>query len=175
MAKDDSKEAKVVATMGIGAAIVGLLHWLRARTQATPGQELIPAELAKLLAAMAAAIDRIDRNIAALAINVQGWPPNAKYIHSFTQVCALANTPYQAAAMVVPDGMQLVVKASPFNGAASVIQVATSAAECLNAGSSYPLVPNEPIAFQVENSEAIFISTNVAGSQAIFVAEERRV
>lgn len=159
--------------MSIGAAITGLFVWLRSRTQATPGHEF-PAELAQLMAAMALTLDRIDQNIAKLSIAVQGWPRNTKYIHSFTQVCLAAGVPYRASAMVVPDGMSLIVKAHFLNAAASVIQVATSAAECLNPNSSYSLVPNEPVAFQLENSQAIFISTNIAGSQAIFVAEERR-
>lgn len=174
MAEDDGNEAKVVAGLGIGAAIAGLFHWLRSRAKATPGQELIPAELAKLIAAMAAAIDRIDQNIATLSIAVQGWPPNTKYIRAFTLVCLAANTPYQVPAMVIPDGMHLLVKAHPFNAAASLIQVATSASECLNVNSSWPLALNEPIAFAIENAQDIFISTNIAGSQAIFVAEERR-
>lgn len=170
--KDDNKGAAGVV-LGIGAAIAGLYAWIRSRS-ATPGQELIPDELAKLWAAMAASLDRIDVSIGKLAIAVQGWPPNTKYIRSFTMVCVAANTPYQVPAMVIPSGMHLLVKAHPFNAAASLIQVATSASECLNVNSSWPLVLNEPVAFAIENAQDIFISTNIAGSQAIFVAEERR-
>ena len=172
MAKKDTKGAAGVV-LGIGAAIAGLYAWIRSRS-ATPGQELIPDELAKLWAAMAASLDRIDKNIASLAINVQGWPRNTRYIRSFTMVCAAANTAYPGPAMVIPSGMQLLVKAHPFNAAASLIQVATSAAECLNVNSAYPLVLNEPVAFAIENAQDIFVSTNIAGSQVIFVTEERR-
>jgi len=171
MAKDDSNEVKVVAGLGIGATIAGLFAWLRSRAQG-PGQ--VPDELAKLIAAMALSLDRIDQNIATLGINVQGWPPNTKYIRSFTMVCAAINTPYQAPEMAVPDGMQLLIKAHPLNAVASVIQVATSASECVNANSSWPLILNEPVAFAVKNARDIFVSTNAAGSMVIFSAEERR-
>lgn len=105
---------------------------------------------------------------------VQGWPRNAKYIHSVTLVCAAINTPYQAPPMVIPDGMHLLIKGHPLNAVGSVVQVATSRAECLNPGSSWPLILNEPVALAIENAQAIFVSTNVAGSQVIFLAEERR-
>lgn len=171
MAKDDSNEAKVMAGLGIGAAVAGLFHWLRSRAQG-PGQ--VPDELAKLIAAMAAAIDRIDKNIATLGINVQGWPPNVKYLRAFTLVCVAVNQAYQAPPMAIPDGMSLAVKGHPLNVAASLVMVASSAADCININSSWPLAPNEAIAFAIENAEDIYVSTNVAGSRVIFVAEERR-
>lgn len=102
------------------------------------------------------------------------WPLSTKSIRSFTLVCIAANTPYQGPAMVIPSGMRLLVKAHPLNAVGSVIQVATSAAECLNVNSSWPLILNEPVALAIENAQAIFVSTNVAGSQVIFLAEERR-
>lgn len=173
MGKAD-KEANVAAGMGIGAAITGFLVWLRSRiAPAIPGQLVIPDELAELLAATAAAIDRIDKNIASLQVSVQGWPPSTKRIRSFTLTCLVANVAYQGPSMLIPDGMHLLLKASPWNGAAAVIQVATSPAECLNVNSSHPLILNEPVSFAIEDAQNIFISTNLAGSQVIFSAEER--
>jgi len=69
--------------------------------------------------------------------------------------------------------MLLVIKAWPFNAVGSVIFVATTAAECTNPNSSYPLIPNEPIAYAVENASVFFVSSNIAGSIAIFSAEKR--
>jgi len=176
MAKDDSNEAKeVVGGMGIGAAITGFVLWLRSRVQGSPGQELvIPAELAQLIASTAAAIERIDKNIASLSVQVQGWPLNTRTIRSYTLLCAVANQAYQAPQMAIPSGMQLLIKASPLNAAAALILVATSGPECLNVNSSWPLILNEPVAFSIENAQSIFVSTNVAGSQVIFSAEERK-
>ncbi|GAI01467.1 unnamed protein product, partial [marine sediment metagenome] len=154
---DSKEDNKLAAGMGIGAAITGFLVWLRSRiAPASPGQEF-PDELAQLLAAIAGAIDRIDKNIALLQVNVQGWPKNTKTIASFTLLCVAANVAYQAPGMVVPDGMHLLVKGHPLNVAASVVQLARSAADCLNANSSYPLVLNEPVAFAIQDASAIFV------------------
>lgn len=106
--------------------------------------------------------------------NVRCWPKNTRAIRAFSVLCAAANTPFQVPALEVPSGMQLRIKAHPFNAVGSLILVATSAAECQNPNSSWPLILNESVIYAIENSGSLFVSTNIAGSIAIFSSEERR-
>lgn len=121
-----------------------------------------------------AVIERIDQHLARLAINVQGWPPNTRFVRSNTVVCVAAGTPYQAPAMVVPSGMRLLIKSFSFNPAASLIQIGTSAADCLNFNSSFSLAPGETVAYAIENAGMVYVSSNMAGVIAIFSCEDRR-
>lgn len=171
----DKKEARAAGVISVGAAITAVLAYLKAKK----GELVIPEEIIALIIAIAGSTDKIDigiqqviQELATLAIDVQGWPQNVKYIRTFTIVCAVAGTPYQASEMEIPSGMNLVIKAHPFNAVGSLVQVAATAAECLNANSSYPLVPNEPIAYALQNSNEIYVSSNIAGSIAIFSAEQ---
>lgn len=110
-------------------------------------------------------IDAIKRHL--------GFPPNASSVRTFAIQCVAANTPYRANDMLIPEGMALLIKASPANGVAAVVYVARSPAECLNINSSWPLVPNESIPYFVKNSNVFYVSSNVAGSVVIFTAEQR--
>jgi len=178
----DNKEARAAGIISVGSAITSALALLNSRkTSAVPpeGELVLPEEFVQLIIAIAASSDKIDAGItqvidelSSLAINVQGWPPNAKYVRTFTIICAAVATPYRANTMAIPSGMNLVIKSHPINAIGSLIQVASTAAECLNINSSYPLVPNESIAYALQNSEEIFVSSNAAGSIVVFTAEK---
>lgn len=177
-----SKTAVVVST---AAAIAAGLAWLKSgkAAQAAPGELQIPEELMQLLIAIAGDVERIDKTtlqsildaIKAISLNiqVQGWPPNAEGSRSFAVLCVAVATAYPASDMVIPDGMSLAIKASPLNAVGSLIFVARTPAECLNPNSAWPLIPNESITYQVKNADAYQVSTNIAGSIAVFTAEQR--
>jgi len=177
MARDN--DAKAAAGFSAVAAIAAALA-LAKKVQAAPGGELvIPKEFWDLIIAIAASAGTIDNSIqqvitklSTLGINVQGWPPNVRHTRSFTIVCAVAVQAYQASPMTIPSGMSVVIKASPLNAVGSLIYVATTAAESTNPNSSWPLVPNESVGYALQNAEEVYVSSNIAGSIAIFSAEQ---
>jgi len=179
--KDKASQAAVVVS--VGAAITAALALLQKRAQAAPPEGVVqlPQELWNLIIAIANSADSIDTDLNSVidAINSLtlagglGWPPNAEGTRSFAVLCVAAATPYQASDMEIPDGMSLAIKSSPLNAALSLIFVARTPAECTNPNSAWPLIPNEAITYQVKNAKAIYVSTNVAGSIAIFTAEQR--
>ena len=190
--KDKASQAAVVVS--VGAAIAAAFALLQKRARAAP---LEPSQVVSLdeatmnlLIAIAQASGDIDSNtedalaklqeiidkigVGAPGVpGVQGWPPNAEGTRSFAILCAAAATPYQASDMEIPDGMSLAIKAWPLNAAASLIFVARTPAECTNPNSAWPLIPNEAITYLVKNAKAFYVSTNIAGSIAIFTAEQR--
>lgn len=178
----------LAAGMSTAAAIAAVLAWLAAakRAKAAPPGEIpeipgIPEELVRLIIAIAASIDAIDQNTLAIIDAIKGltlegglgWPPNAEGTRSFAILCPAVGTPYQASDMIIPDGMALLIKASPLNAVGSLIFVAKTPAECTNPNSAWPLIPNESIPYFVKNANAFYVSTNIAGSIAIFTAEQR--
>jgi len=178
------KASKTAAVMSTAAAIAAALAWLRSgKAEAAPGVPQIPEELMQLVVAIATDVNHIDKTtlqnilgaIARISLNiqVQGWPPNAEGTRSFAILCAAAATPYRAFDMEIPDGMSLGIKASPLNAVGSLIYVAKTPAECINPNSAWPLILNESITYQVKNANAFHVSTNIAGSIAIFTVEQR--
>jgi hypothetical protein len=175
------KSAKMAAGMSTVAAIAAALAWINSRKAqpSPPGGELIlPEEFVNLVVAIAANSDTIDNNLlkvidelTKLAINVQGFPANAQGIRSFSKLCAVANQAYQGDDMVVPEGMSLLIKSYPTNVAASIIRAASSQSDATNPNSSWPLVPNEAVGYQVKNANQIYVSASIAGSIVIFSAE----
>ena len=190
MAGEDAKNttrnmATVAAGMSTGAAIMAVLAWLASarRAEAAPPGEIpeLPEELVHLIIAIAASADAVDQNTrdiidAIKALTLEGgigWPPNADGTRSFAILCVLANTAYPAPDMEIPDGMALAIKAWPLNAVGSLIFVARTPAEATNVNSSWPLIPNESITYHVKNANRFHVSSNVAGSIAIFTAEQR--
>lgn len=179
------KASRTAAVMSTAAAIAAGLAWLRSgkAAQAAPGELQIPEELMQLVMAIATDVDHIDKTtlqnildaIAGIRLNilVQGWPPNTEGSRAFAVLCVAAATPYRASDLVIPDGMSLAIKSSPLNAVGSLIFVAKTPAECTNPNSAWPLIPNESITYQVKNANAYHVSTNIAGSIAIFTAEQR--
>jgi len=174
----ENRKAGAALAISIPAAIAAAVALAK---KTPPGGELVlPKEFVELIIAIASSSEAIGSNIqeiiqelSTLSVNVQGWPPNVKYVRTFVVQCIAAGTPYQASQTEVPSGMNLVIKSYPLNAPGSLIQIATSAAECLNPNSSYPLIPNEAIAYSVQNAKEFYVSTNVAGSIAVFTAERK--
>lgn len=197
MPEQNARRADGRSTMAAGittaAAIAAALGWLAAikikKAEAAPPDEVpeipeipgIPEELVALIIAIAASADAVDTNTAATIDAIKalalegglGWPPNAPGIRSFAKVCIAAAQFYQGDDMAVPDGMNLLIKSFPTNAVGSLIRVASTPADCTNPNSSWPLIPNEPVAYAVKNANEIYISSNIAGSIAIFSCERK--
>lgn len=173
MAEQKSRAAGVAVGISTSAAIMAAFALARKVKAAEGGIVELPQELWDLIIAIAGSLENLYTAIRELQLNVQGWPPNAQGTRSFSIVCVAANTAYHAADMVIPSGMLLMIKAWPFNAVGSLVFVATSSAECVNLNSSWPLLRNEPVAYAVENANAFFVSSNVAGSIVIFSVERR--
>jgi hypothetical protein len=177
MAED--KSAKTALGISTAAIIAAAIAVSRKPAAAAPGGQLtLPPEFVQLVAAIAASSDSIDNDllkaidaINKLAINVQGFPPNARGIRSFAKVCAIVGQAYQGDDMTIPEGMDLIIKSYPTNPAGSIVQVASSQSDSLNPNSSWPLVPNEAVAYQVKNANEIYVSANLANVIVIFSAE----
>jgi len=185
MAEKD-KPSKAAIVVSVGAAIAAAFALMRDRALAAPAQIVgLDEATMNLLIAIAQASDNIDSNtlealgklqdlINKIGVGVgQGWPPNAEGARTFAVLCPAVAIPYQVPDMEIPDGMALAMKASPLNLVNSLIFVARTPAECTNPNSAWPLVPNEAITYGVQNANAFFVSTNMAGSIAIFSAEQR--
>jgi hypothetical protein len=188
MAKNDSA-SKAAMVVSIGAAIAAAYALTQKRAQAAEPSQIVSLDEAtmNLLIAIAQAsgdidsttLDALDKlqeildKIGAGAPGGQGWPPNAEGIRSFAVLCPAAATAYPVPDMEIPDGMALAIKNSPLNAAAALIFVARTPAECTNPNSSWPLVWNEAITYLVKNANAFYVSTNIAGSLAVFTAEQR--
>ena len=186
MAEQD-KPSKAAIVVSVGAAIAAAFALMQKRALAAPAQIVgLDEATMNLLIAIAQASDNIDSNtlealgklqeiIDKISVGVpgQGWPPNAEGARTFAVLCLLVATAYPVPDMEIPDGMSLAIKASPLNAVGSYIFVARTPAECTNPNSAWPLVLNESTTYQVKNANAFFVSTNVAGSIAIFSAEQR--
>ena len=98
------------------------------------------------------------------------FTPNADGIRSFVVPCPAANTAYRLPECSVPDDMPLVIKAYPTN--AGMIFVGESASAAINPNQSYPLLPNEAVAYRVKNADAIYISANTAGDSVVCTVEQ---
>ena len=179
---DDKRQSAGAAALAISVptAILAAVALSRKVQTAPPGEELvIPKELLDLVIAIAASSEKIDdgiqeltQELAQLAINVQGFPPNSPTIQAVALTCVAVNIAYQGPYLEVPEGLQLVVKSHPLNPAASIIQVGSTAAECLNVNSSWPLIANESVGLQVKNANSIYVSSNLANCVVIFLAEK---
>lgn len=178
---EQNSAAKAAAGMSTVAAIAAALAYINSRkaAPAPPGGELtLPPEFIQLITAIAATSDSIDANLlkvieelAKLDINVQGFPANTQGTRSFSELCAVANQGYQGDDMAVPEGMSLLIKSYPTNAAASIVRVASSVSDATNPNSSWPLLPNEAVGYQVKNANQIYVSASIANSIVIFSVE----
>ncbi|MGQ9545912.1 MAG: hypothetical protein ACUVTR_01935 [Dehalococcoidia bacterium] len=185
----DNREARAAVAISVPAAIAAALAYINSRKAqaAPPGGELtLPEAFVDLIIALAESTDamkatvssmesdlkEIARQLAALSINVQGFPPNARGIRSFTRVCEVANQAYQGDDMEVPEGMSLLIKSYPTNPVGSIVRVASAFSDATNINSSWPLMPNEAIAYQVQNANQIYVSGSIAGLLVVFSVEK---
>lgn len=175
MAED--KKAGVALAISIPTAIAAAAA-LAKKVQAAPGGELvIPKEFWDLIIAMAASAGAIEDKVqqmtdalAALAINVQGWPANADSLTALLVPIPVTGT--QLPFVSIPSGMSLVIKAWALNP--GNLQVGASIGECTNPNQSYPLLPSEVVGYQMENANQIYIAGTVAGCFASLTVEQRR-
>lgn len=175
--KSSAKAALGISTVAIIAAAIAASR--KPVAGAPPGGQItLPPEFVQLVAAILASSDSIDSDllkaidaIGKLSINVQGFPPNARGIRSFAKVCAIVGQAYEGDDMTIPEGMDLIIKSYPLNPAASIVQVASSPSDATNPNSSWPLMPNEAVAFQVQNANQIYVSATIANCIVIFSAE----
>ncbi|GAG35907.1 unnamed protein product, partial [marine sediment metagenome] len=117
-------------------------------------------------------IQKVIQELAKLTINVQGFPANARGTRSFSIVCAVANQAYQGNDMIVPEGMSLLIKSYPVNPVGSLVRVASAQSDATNLNSSWPLMPNEAVGYQVQNADQMYVSATVAGLLVVFSVEK---
>jgi len=176
----DNKDARVATGISITAAIAAALAWINSRKVgvAPPGGELVlPDEFVQLIIAIAAKAGTIDNSIqkviqelTTLAINVQGWPANTDSLTALRVAVAVTGT--RLPSITIPSGMSLVIKAWALNP--GWLQVGASLGECTNINQSFPLLPSEVVAYQVQNADQIYIAANAAGCFACLTVEQRR-
>lgn len=186
MAERDNRAAKAAVGISAGAAVIAALALLTRQAKAAPpGEEgeaaQLPQELWNLIIAIAESADDVDAGIkdvvdklSQLAINVQGFPPNARSMTAVRVACLVVAQPYQFPTLLVPDGMSLHLLAWPLNPPASLISVGSSAAECSNINQSYPLVPGGTVDYFVQNADTLWVSANIVPAWVVATAEQRR-
>jgi len=178
MAED--RKAGAALALSIPAAIAAVAAYINSRKAgaAPPGGELVlPEEVVELLVALAASVDQIDdttraalRALAELSISVQGWPANTDSLTSIRVLVAVTGT--RLPDIFIPSGMSLVIKAWALNP--GLLQIGASQADCTNINQSFPLLPSEIVAYQVQNANQIYIAGTVAGCTACLTVEQRK-
>ena len=176
MAED--RHAKGAAVMSTAAAIAAVLALLKSRkVGAEPGEFTLPDEFLQLIAAIAASSDTIDTNVqkiieelCTLAIAVQGWPANTDSLTALRVAVAVTGT--RLPSITIPSGLAMVLKAWALNP--GWLQIGASVAECANVNQSFPLLPNEVVAYQVQNADQIYVAATAAGCFVCLTVEQRR-
>jgi len=167
-----------------GAAIVAALALLQKGAKAaSPGEGEaleIPEELWNLVIAIAQSgvdittgIGDLAQKLDDLAINVQGFPPNATSIAAYRFECAVANQTYGLPDLAVPDGFPLHLLAWPFNPPGGLIFVGRSAAEASNPNQAYPMVPTATKDYFIKNASGLHVSATVVPAWIVVTAEQR--
>jgi hypothetical protein len=161
------------------AAIAIALSQKEAKAGTQPGQ--IPPEVMQYLAAISGATGQTVVELIAILETlkkggsfIQGYPENADVIRSVTVNCAAVATPYQCPELIAPEGFRFAVKSWPNNAVGSLIYVGSTAAECSNPNSCWPLIPNDVYIAGIKNSKDIWVSTTVPGSRVVISIEQRR-
>jgi len=183
MAEQNNQAAKAAVGVSVGAAVLAALALLqRPASAASPGETVeIPEELWNLIIAIAQSADDIDAGVKGviealgnLAINVQGFPPNAESITAVRVECQVINQPYRLPSLEVPDGMPLHLLAWPLNPPAGLIFIGPSASGCSNMNQSYPMPPGATKDYYVKNAEALWVCATAVPAWVVATAEQRR-
>ena len=153
--------------LGAGAALVALL--MSGKLKAAEGaqqevQEVIQQSLDT--GGLVGSIQALQAAINSLAAVTRNLPK----VIGFTVLCGAANTAVRLPNRAVPHGKALVVKALPTNG--GIIRIASSGPDAINPGSSYTLIANEAIEYEVTNAEVLYISATVAGEGVVCTMEQ---
>lgn len=181
MAEQD-KAAKVAAVSASAAALFGLIDLLKKQPVASGGQLQFPPELMALLAAMAQVQVEIETDIESLlaavqelSFNAQGYPPNADYPMGGRIDLNVALTPYRLPPIIIPDGFTFLVKSWPNNPVPpALVYVSKSSGEAPNPYSTWPIVPNEVIGYNIKNAQEIWVAATVVPAAVVWTVEQRR-
>ena len=165
---DDRKKAAAVAGIGITAgALLALLATRPKPAAAAPAEGVVSLDDPAMQALISilehaenldADVDQvivaINRIAAALGVAVPTLenPPN---ITAFRVLTTALTTPIQLPDRVVPYDKELVIKAMHTN--TGVILVGPSLATALNINSSYWLIANEAVEYEIRNADHIWI------------------
>jgi hypothetical protein len=187
MAEKDNRAAKAALGISTGAAIAAAFALLQKQAKAAPGEGgeggtfEIPKEMWDLVMAIAQSGANIETGLgdlaqalSDLAINVQGYPPNADSIASYRFECAIANQAYSLPDLEVPDGFPLTLLAWNLNPPGSYVLVGRSAAEATNINQGYPLFPGATKDYFIKNASSLFVSAPAVPSYIVVTAERRR-
>lgn len=178
MTLDERKKGAGAALAGVGVGAIGA--WLLSGkvSAAPPG---IDPKLWEALLALISAVDAqtqaINQLIAELPEQLvyQPVPNTGGALCSRVDIIA-AGAPgvLQLPNIPVPDDMALVVKSWPTNPVGGFVYVAGTAADAASPFSSWPLVPNEPIALRVNNADILWVSASIVPAIVVCITEVRR-
>lgn len=179
----DNNGAIKIAAIGTSAtaiaAIAIALSQKNAQAATLPGN--MPLEIMEYLSAISGATGQTVVELIAILealkkgeLLFQGYPENADVIRNVSVACAAVATPYQCPELIAPDGFMFMVKSWPTNAVGSLIYVGSTAAECSNLNSCWPLIPNETYIANIRNSKDLWFSTNIPGSRVVTSIEQRR-
>lgn len=102
------------------------------------------------------------------------YPPNAEGIQSARVLLVAMNQAYQLPDMIVPEGMVLNVKAWPLNGAGNLVYIGYGQALAVNINSSWPLIANEAIQYQILNANVLWAAGSVNNLFVCLTCERRK-
>lgn len=182
---DNNNNSKLAVVLSAVAAAGGWAAFLKANTQsvaAAGGPVTLDPAILDLLTAWAQTTEDIDSVLAQILADLPGspaggtvyqYPPNLANVTTSSVQVQLLTVPVRMPDIIIPDGMELVIKASPLNAVGSLIYVARSQADAGNVNASWPLMPNEPISYKVKDANIFWIGSNVIGSIAFYTVEQQ--
>ena len=182
----DNNNGKVILAGGTGV-VLGSIMTLIANAQAvkasggsggntTFGLDQATEDLLTAIAqASAQTLSDLEAIVAALtnnSITVQGYAKNAPSITA-------GNLPVGATAInlpniLVPDDFCIVVRSHPLNTSGSFLYVAESKGNAQNPGTSWPLSPNEWVAYKVQNASVIWVSATANAQTVCWTVEQKQ-
>jgi len=180
MADDKTRTGLAAAAGGGAAALIALA--LSKKVEAAPpvGEVTLNEAAMLLLQAIAESGDSIDDNTAATVDAIRALAAalgvvtleNPDQIVCFRVLVPVVNTPIQLPDYPIPYKIPLVIKALPAN--LGMIYVGNSRAEAMNINSTYWLIANEAIEYEIKGSGQLWINASRAGEGVVCTVEQRR-
>jgi hypothetical protein len=99
-----------------------------------------------------------------------GWAPNQPRGRTFRVVGDSLTVPTRFPTVYIPDGHQLYIKAWPDND--SWVFTGFSPAEAMSDNHSWPLLPNEPQWYQIEDAAALYLRVLHIGDSVVCTVEQ---
>jgi hypothetical protein len=184
-------EGKKFAALAGGLGVAGLItymiaHPAEARAAQVP-EGVSPQEweaIQAIIAGMQEQNTRLENAMTSLVsaltsmgtsgggIAVSGVPENTATFNSGVVTCAVAspNKAYRMPGKYIPKGMEFVIKALDSN--VGLIYVANNEADAKTAPATYRLLANEAIGLKIKNSNAEWISAQIAGEGVTWIVEQ---